>query len=136
MKIGFTGTQRGMTTSQYKMVMNILDVYSEKITEIHHGDCIGADRDFHDISTKISLKSILHPPLNEYKRAFCNADIVLPKKDYLDRNHDIVDETDLLIATPGENFEVLRSGTWATIRYSKKKQKKVIIIYPDGKVHF
>jgi hypothetical protein len=55
-------------------------------------------------------------------------------KEYLDRNHDIVDSSDLLIAVSESTVEVLRSGTWATIRYAKKLRKPIKIIYPDGKV--
>jgi len=43
-----------------------------------------------------------------------------------------VDETEWLWAIPGEFKEVLRSGTWSTIRYARKKGKKVLIIWPDG----
>jgi len=136
MKVGFTGTQKGMTTLQYSMVTKILTMYEDQIEEIHHGDCIGADKDFHDIATMVGIKSVLHPPKNESKRAFCTADITLQSKEYLDRNHDIVDDTDLLIATPDGMVNVLRSGTWATIRYSKGKRNKTIIIYPDGKTKY
>ena len=62
------------------------------------------------------------------------SDQTLPPKDYLDRNHDIVDQTDLLIATPKENTEVLRSGTWATIRYAKKINKPTWIIETNGNI--
>jgi hypothetical protein len=39
-----------------------------------------------------------------------------------------VDETEFLIGAPKEDEEVLRSGTWSTIRYSKKsnKPKKIL----------
>lgn len=49
------------------------------------------------------------------------------------RNHDIVDATEWLIATP-KKFEEIRSGTWATVRYAKKVKKPVTIIWPDGSI--
>ena len=55
-----------------------------------------------------------------------------PAKDYLVRNHDIVDVCDVLVATPGQKEEQIRSGTWATIRYARKIRKQIIIVYPDG----
>ena len=67
-------------------------------------------------------------------RAFCKGDETRKQKDYLDRNHDIVDETELLIACPKEPEEITRSGTWATIRYARKKKKKLRIILPNGRM--
>ena len=57
---------------------------------------------------------------------------ILQEKEYLVRNHNIVDSTDMLIGCPKEMQEQLRSGTLATIRYAKKKNKKIIIIFPNG----
>jgi hypothetical protein len=78
---------------------------------------------------------VVHPPLNT-KAVFdwSDADVILPAKNYLRRNHDIVDCCDILIAMPCENKEVLRSGVWATIRYAKKTGKIVFIIYPENGV--
>ena len=56
-------------------------------------------------------------------------------KPYLERNKDIVDETGLLIATP-KGEEIVRSGTWSTIRYARKNHKKIIIIMPNGNLRF
>jgi len=55
----------------------------------------------------------------------------LPKEP-LARNRDIVNMSDILIAAPGEKAEVLRSGTWATIRYARKMSRKLLVIYPKG----
>jgi hypothetical protein len=127
-KIGFTGTQRGMTEIQAQMV----DDYFGTGTEFHHGDCIGADEQAHRLAKAAGCLIIIHPPSNLNKRAFCVADNILPEKEYLDRNHDIVDSTELLLATPSGE-KVLRSGTWATIRYARKWKKPTIIIYPNGR---
>jgi hypothetical protein len=73
-----------------------------------------------------------HPPSNPSKRAFYAYDLTLIEARYLERNHHIVDMTDMLVATPGEPEEQRRSGTWATIRYASKQDKPLYIIYPDG----
>ena len=145
MKIGFTGTHVGMTAPQIATFSNIIKIIDEGINainidavhEFHHGDCIGADAIAHEIVSKQSLYHdiVIHPPLDNKKRAFCAIgidDVVLPPKSYLERNRDIVDECTILIATPKGFKEELRSGTWATIRYAQKRRKPVLIIQPDG----
>jgi hypothetical protein len=130
MKIGFTGTQKGMTEYQKGFVRETLR--KKKPSEIHHGDCIGADTDFHNICREVNpdIRIVIHPPEIDSKRSFCKGDEILPVKGYLQRNHDIVDSVDYMISTPGEMEEVLRSGTWATIRYGMKKDKDGIIVTP------
>jgi hypothetical protein len=135
MRVGFTGTQQGMTDAQKEQVLRILAEYH--VDEFHHGDCIGADEEFHNIVAETfgNENIIIHPPSAQQKRAFCKGGKWRKPKAYLDRNFDIVDETDILIATPKEDHEVLRSGTWATIRYGRKDSGyHVYCIYPDG--HF
>jgi len=134
-KIGFTGTQFGLTKKQHQVLGGLLDVANRAIQSVfHHGSCIGADTTAHKIAEKIGLRIVVHPPLNESKMTKLAGDEVRPAKDYLDRNHDIVDETDWLIACPKTKAEEQRSGTWATVRYAKKKGKQIMIIYPDGGV--
>lgn len=130
---GFTGTQSGMTARQ-KAVFETL-VTEHDVSMFHHGDCIGADAESHAIVLKHNVEVIIHPPINESKRAFCKgATLVLTAKEYLDRNHDIVNASSILFATPKESKEKIRSGTWATIRYAAKHGKKLFIILPDGEV--
>ena len=101
--------------------------------ELHHGDCIGADADMHDLAKEFGFCIILHPPIKSAKRAFCKgADEEREPKEYIPRDHDIVDETEFLIATPNGTSEILRSGTWATIRYARKLGRRILIVYPDG----
>lgn len=132
MKIGFTGTQRGMTGPQTTSFSAALLFARLSDSEFHHGDCIGADAEAHEIAAGLGFKVILHPPVKPDKRAWCQAQIILPMKDYLARNRDIVDATELLIAIPGEAIEQLRSGTWSTIRYARKIGRKLLIIGPEG----
>ena len=125
--IGFTGTEQGMTELQKVGLANYLRQYRG---DFHHGDCIGADAEVHQIAKKLGYKVIIHPSTNPKKRAFCERGIVLPRKEYLIRNRDIVYSSDILVATPKERKEIVRSGVWATIRFARKVGNKVKVIYP------
>lgn len=125
MNIGFTGTRQGMTEKQRLQVQAWLTDGSE----FHHGDCVGADEEADAIAHSLHLNVVIHPPANPRLRAYCSG-TVLPAKGYIARNHDIVDSTDVLVATPKEADEVLRSGTWATVRYARKVGKTVWIALP------
>jgi hypothetical protein len=134
MRIGFTGTQLGMTRAQREEVRSLLSQFH--VSALHLGDCIGADADCHQIGVELGHNVILvgHPPHSDSKRAFLKYGISLPPKPYLDRNKDIVNESEMLIATPKGNKEELRSGTWSTVRYARKCGKRVYIVYPDGRI--
>lgn len=129
LRVGFTGTQRGMTRSQRFLIYNLL---TSHYGEFHHGDCIGSDAQAHDLAAEVGFQVIIHPPENPAKRAWKKSRQILPPRPYLDRNHDIVDSSAILLATPGEMHQEQRSGTWATIRYARKSNKKTIILFPDG----
>ena len=130
MHVGFTGTQKGLTHRQSQELALRLQELPLGST-FHHGDCVGADAEAHDIARRLSYnKVVIHPPSNEKHRAYCKSAHVLKPKPFLKRNHDIVDASDVLIACPAQAYEVQRSGTWATIRYAKKKHIPVIMIGP------
>lgn len=129
--LGFTGTREGMTSEQIGTVDNIT---AFEFDEVHHGDCIGADHDMHRIARANGQRLIGHPPEDPSLRAFCNFDDLLDPKPYLERDRDIVDMCDVLIATPKESVEVQKGGTWYTVRYARSKGKKIIIVWPDGSV--
>lgn len=134
MKIGFTGTQRGMTPSQIAFITESLTDL-ESVSSAHHGDCVGADAEFHSICRSLGFDITLHPLKVDSKRAFCEgATATKAPRDYLDRNHDIVDACDQIFCAPSGMTEKVRSGTWATVRYARKKAKSIIIAWPDGTV--
>jgi hypothetical protein len=129
MNVGFTGTQKGLTKKQYSELKHWLK--ENKPYSMHHGDCIGADAEAHVIAVSLNIATFIHPPICNSKRSFRKADYTYPPKPYLERNHDIVDSCDTLIACPKSRKRELRSGTWATVRYAEKKKKPLIIIYPE-----
>ena len=130
MKIGFTGTQNGMTEAQIVSVTDTL-LWLDKL-EFHYGDCLGADVQAAEIAKEQGYIIVGHPPINEYKRAFFFNNMTRTAKTFIERNHDIVDAVEVLIAAPKTAREQHRSGTWATIRYAKRNDVKIIIINPDG----
>ena len=134
MIIGFTGTQNDMTLAQFECLFDM--VVQTKATEAHHGDCVGADASFHAMCVDVEIPVVIHPPLVNKKRAHCEDGVknIWPKKDYLVRNHDIVDCVDLMLVCPPTMTEIVRSGTWATWRYATKQGKEIILILPDGKI--
>ena len=134
--IGFTG-------SRYLNLVHACLIRAEKLSELlrkaklkypnlflHHGDCIGGDRYADLIAKRHHIKTIIHPPALKKHRAWCTgAYFIHPMKRYLDRNKDIVNCSNILIAMPKDiENEELRSGTWSTIRYARKKGIQVVLI--------
>lgn len=143
MKIGFTGTHHGMTQAQRITFRSLLSeiVSQDPLTrdEFHHGDCIGADSQANDIAWAVGCSITVHPPTEPRNRFFCKAETqgtqtftILPEKPYMVRDKDIVNGSTRMFATPVGTEEELRSGTWATIRYARKKKIPLTIIWPDG----
>jgi hypothetical protein len=121
-----------MTEKQREKLRMILQFYDAEET-FHHGDCVGSDKEAHDLAAARKMRIHVHPPDNDKARAHCyGAHETSEPKPYIERNHDIVDACNPIVATPETHEEELRSGTWATVRYARKKGKTVITIWPDG----
>jgi hypothetical protein len=140
--IGFTGTRQGMTEEQFRQLSILLKTFiNEEPCNFFHGQCIGADCEAAELASELGYSITAHPgylPKNpQWKGSrgnFSKNTIILPEKPFLIRDHDIVDASDVLIATPAQKDETIRSGTWTTIRYGAKT-KFVIIIFPDGSIN-
>ena len=100
--------------------------------EFHHGDCVGADADADAIvRTLLPVpRIVVHPSTIRNLRAGCVGDVEHEMKPPLDRNRDIVDACEVIIATPETSEEHLRSGTWSTVRYARKKGIRVVVLTP------
>lgn len=132
--VGFTGTRDGMSVKQKFFLRKSLEEVVKKNAKttlyFHHGDCIGADAEAHDIAEGLGFEIVIHPPDEPGLRAFKKAAIILPEDLYLKRNRDIVDSSHIVLGCPKERKNVVRSGTWATIRYARNKKKLWKIIRP------
>jgi hypothetical protein len=132
--IGFTGSRFGMSAHQEKRFRNILVLYKIRHKDIvfHHGDCIGADTQAHNIALELGFYIVIHPPLKDKTRSYCNTfNEILPKKSYSQRNCDIVDAADVMIGCPlvyPEPNKRWAGGSWHAIRYSRGKVDKLYVI--------
>ena len=86
------------------------------------------------MAVAMGCEVVIHPPITEAKRAWKLAARIHEPKRYLARNKDIVRDSELLVATPGEETEHLRSGTWSTVRFARKLGRVVWVILPDGQI--
>lgn len=132
--IGFTGTRQGLTASQILTLARLLGEH--RPSTVHHGNAIGADEQFDHLVGSGMMQPppyrVSHPchyAAQQSKRT--SPDEVFPAKAPLERNHDIVEACELLIACVAGPEEI-RSGTWATIRYARKVGKPIVIIWPEG----
>lgn len=134
MKVGFTGTRRGLREQQAKALEVVLiGEWGPGAGELHHGDCVGADEHAHNIARSHGRRVVIHPPDSDAFRAFCEGDQSLSRLPYLQRNRAIVDCTDVLVACP-DGPERQRSGTWSTVRYALRSGKHVTLVHPDGRI--
>ena len=136
--LGVSGTQNGSTVEQRWLFAKLL--WEAEPSQLRHGDCIGVDKEMHDIYTAIMLHGgvFLHPASGVgHKRAHVKRGVVEVAREFppLIRNTHIVDNSDFMAFFPqNEKGEILRSGTWATIRYARDAQTDHLIIRPSGRI--
>lgn len=137
MRIGFTGTRAGMTQAQANTTIAALlwlTAHEEARPIAVHGDCKGADAQFDSICKTYGFYRIAWPCTLHNQRAFCDVNEQHVEQPPLVRNRCIVEDANVMLATPRSATEELRSGTWATIRHARRAGKPLLLILPDGTV--
>lgn len=140
-RVAVTGSRNApVTEAQRDELMALLDYLCPEI--LHHGDCLGWDAFCCQAAQERGIDTIVHPPTNAVARAFTKGNAeVRPLYPYLERDKRMLVEVharaepSLLIAGPEGTREMLRSGTWATVRYARKIQLPRIIVWPNGDVN-
>jgi hypothetical protein len=134
--LGFTGRKEGITESQIIMITNFVRIIN--FASAIHGDCVGADACFHDIVRKEKPRPKAYiekyPSLHTDYQANKEADFINEPMKALVRDKIMANKSNIMLATPPTEQEILRSGTWATVRYARASPtiRKVIIIAPNG----
>ena len=132
MRIGFTGTREGMAWPQYFTLTGILLELLDEDPVFTHGDCLGADAEAAEIARALGYQALVQPCDIARMRAHVDGLVVLAPLPPLERNKNIVDFCDILLACPKEEKEKKRSGTWSTVRYARRTWTQHYIIYPGG----
>jgi hypothetical protein len=133
MHLGFTGTRKGMSSAQESSTRVLVSKLAPNA--IHHGDAIGADAQMHVLAMEARVAIIIHPPLKAADRAFCESGELREPDSYARRNAHIVDESDMLVATPaGPEANARGAGTWRTVRLAMRQGKAVYVVWPDGSI--
>lgn len=125
MRVGFTGSRKGMTMSQHEQLARVLawlrsgwQFESGEPLEFHHGNSpeLGADQQAAAIAVRLGYTEYRHNPEDRSSSAM------------LQRNREIVQSIDILVAAPEYNAEKLRSGTWATVRYARAAGLPIVML--------
>ena len=128
--LGFTGTRFGMKPPQHAAVRDVIVSLGE-VTG-HHGDCVGADAEFHALLRELGHRVIGHPPVDDEHRAWCQFDDQVEPLTHMKRNRAIVAIAHIMIGAPFEMTAQERGGTWLTIKMARKAGKPLVIVFPDG----
>ena len=130
MKIGVTGTREGANDAQLRRIgAYMMSLGSGH--ELHHGDCKGVDVEVAAIARYLGWRIVCHPPKSNEQQGYYGGDEVREPRGYLQRDRQIVDETELLIVVPLQDEWQNKGGTWYTHDYAVKKGKPVKIFYPN-----
>lgn len=135
LSVGSTGTRYGMTAAQ----LAAFDVVILGLgpSEFHGGDCVGSDEQMMArVAALIPACTLTcHPPVDTAHRAWWNGyHVTHPPLTHFARNRNIVIASTVLVATPQQAEDPGFGGTWYTYNFARKKQKRVILIQPDGVV--
>lgn len=128
-KIGVTGTREGANVKQLAEIGSLLSEIQG--VELHHGDCVGVDEQTAIIARALGYRLICHPPIKSQLRAFVESDQSMEPVGYLQRDRNIVQATQLLIVVPAQDEWQPRGGTWYTHDHAVRKNKPIVIIYPN-----
>ena len=119
-----------MTPEQKTRITDLISL-SEYVWAAH-GDCLGADADFHDIAVELGLSTHVFTPIKEDLRAFKTADRTTGPDSYFARNRAVVAWSDGMLACPPCKPLPGSGGTDYTVNYAIKMEEPIIVVWPDG----
>jgi hypothetical protein len=132
---GVTGTDIGMNVAQLKAARALLSKLPAGSVQ-HNGMCIGADEHFCLIAREYGHLVHAHPGEDDSGHSPKRSTLadnywwkIEEPLGYMTRNAIIASSgTFALYAAPFENEEVVRSGTWATVRRARKLSRRVYVL--------
>ena len=119
LKVGFTGSRDGMSLYQGSQLADLFSLLMVRDYggEFHYGThaevVLKADEQAAKMAAACGFR------LRPY-HAVQGGELL--------RNRRIVEAVDLLVAAPATDREIQRSGTWATVRYARRKTIMVVML--------
>ena len=136
--IGFTGTRGGLRTVQSDNLLRELVALREKADVMDNGCCEGSDRIawsmWRDLGGRFRLRPGDRDQWDWAQQACRREDELFAPVGYMERN-ELIARNPVVVATPAEDAEMQRSGTWATIRRARRAESYLILISPNGIVY-
>lgn len=123
MKVGFTGTRKGMSGLQASQLQYVLALF-------YHADkAVNRKPELHfGRHESVELKADKEAAALASSLGYATEPHYAMRGEELDRNREIIAEVSVLIAAPETDVEEQRSGTWATVRYARKKGIPVVML--------
>jgi hypothetical protein len=140
---GMTGSQKDPNPVQLETILNIM-VFEEGLEAVdgfwwHFGDCIGSDAAAFDAVNEmfpVNIVTVAWPGTDPKRRANKPASEIHRPAAFDRRNERIAYCSHQgLFALPSTHSEIMRSGTWQTVRFAWKLGRKIWVIDPDGNVN-
>jgi hypothetical protein len=133
--LGFTGTRRGMTAAQRGALAQCVAAIPARAI---HGGAAGADEEFDAFMVHAGMPpwdiDVYPSGVDRWLKWADAGRTTYTVQPPLVRNRIIVRRCDYLIAAPATAEEVVRSGTWMTVRRARKIGRPVVVLLPDGGV--
>ena len=137
MHIAFTGSRHGMNPIQRQNLYDKLETI-DRGPECYfmHGDCVGADETAAMLAWKVGGFLIERYPsyLKHWQAHSVYGTQRCQPTHPRTRNRIMVRKCHWLIAAPKSDEEEIYSGTWSTIRYARRLEKPITILYPSGQI--
>lgn len=137
-EVGFTGTRAVLTLAQHTNLVAELKSLRERTDLMVNGCCEGSDRIAWLIWRDLGGRFRYRPGDRDqwlWARDVCREqDDLFAPTGYMDRNTAIA-RSDVVVATPHEDFEVQRSGTWSTVRRARRANSSLVVLLPCGQVN-
>ncbi len=135
MILGFTGTRRGMTPAQRAALADCVSALPARAV---HGGAVGADEEFDAFLVRIGMApqniDVYPASAGRWIKWVDAGRTTYAVAEPLVRNRTIALGCDYLVAAPATAHEVLRSGTWATVRRARRAGRSIVILLPGGGV--
>lgn len=129
---GTTGSERGLHGRQADWLAAFIAERISPEDELIDGDCIGVDDQVNRAFRMAGCLTRGYPGMNRAKRAFGDHEIWHEPRNNIARDEDIAWDAGFMLCFPWGLEELLRDGTWTTIRRARHYGTAGLIIYWTG----